>query len=189
MPRNIIHSDVSVDPESESEALSNAPDVEEEPELEPEEEEEEAEGEGEEEEENGDEGEEGDEGDEGDEEGEEADEPEEGGEEEEPADDGEGDLQEVHTASLWFQPFLTVLLTFNCICDSRIWMSSLRRRCPHHLHRLRRPAHRGLKSRSNFPPRSLPGYAALSTKTRTSTAMLSLRTTMTISPGVTLNDL
>ncbi|KAI0291270.1 hypothetical protein BC826DRAFT_1106026 [Russula brevipes] len=71
MPRNIIHSDVSVDPESESEALSIAPDVEEEPEVELEEEEEEAEPE--------------------DEEGEEADEPEEEEEDEEPADDGDGD--------------------------------------------------------------------------------------------------
>ena len=104
MPRNIIHSDVSVDPESESEALSIAPDAEEEPEVEPEEEEEEAEGEGEgegeEEEEEGDEREEGDDGDEAEEEGEEADEPEEEEEDEEPADDGEGDaVQEVRSAS------------------------------------------------------------------------------------------
>ena len=99
MPRNIIHSDVSVDPESESEVLSIAPDAEDEPEVEPEEEEEEAEGEGEEgegeegeeEEDEGDEREEEDDGDEVEEEGEEADEPEEEEEDEEPADDGDGD--------------------------------------------------------------------------------------------------
>jgi hypothetical protein len=97
MPRNIIHSDVSADPESESEALSIAPDAEEEPEIEPEEEEEEVEGE-EEEDEDGDEGEEGEE---GEEEGEEADEPEEDGEEDEPADDGDGDaVQEVLSPSV-----------------------------------------------------------------------------------------
>src|SRR5260370_24414389 len=44
MARNIIHSDVSVHPESESEALSIAPDAEEAPEAEPEEEGEEGEG-------------------------------------------------------------------------------------------------------------------------------------------------
>jgi hypothetical protein len=106
MPRNIIHSDVSVDPESESEALSIAPDVEEEPDVEPEEEEEEAEGdgegeegEGEEEDDEGDEREEGDDGDEVEEEGEEADEPEEEEEDEEAADDGDGDaVQEVRSA-------------------------------------------------------------------------------------------
>ena len=108
MPRNIIHSDVSVDPESESEALSIAPDVEEEPDVEPEEEEEEAEGdgegeegEGEEEDDEGDEREEGDDGDDVEEEGEEADEPEEEEEDEEAADDGDGDgdaVQEVRSA-------------------------------------------------------------------------------------------
>ena len=106
MPRNIIHSDVSVDPESESDVLSIAPDVEDEPEVEPEEEEEEAEGEegegeeGEEEEEEGDEREEEDDGDEVEEEGEEADEPEEEEEDEEPADDGDGDaVQDVRNRS------------------------------------------------------------------------------------------
>ncbi|KAH8984174.1 hypothetical protein EDB86DRAFT_2833594 [Lactarius hatsudake] len=89
MPRNIIHSDVSMDPESESEALSIAPDPEEEPEVELEEEEE-GEGGGEEEDEEGDEGEEGEEGDEAEEE-EEADDAEEEGEDEEAADDGDGD--------------------------------------------------------------------------------------------------
>ena len=105
MPRNIIHSDVSVDPESESEALSIAPDAEEEPEVEPEEEEEEGEGEievdVEEEDDDGDEREEGDDGDEGEEEGEDADEPEEEEEDDEPADDGDGDaVQEVRTATV-----------------------------------------------------------------------------------------
>lgn len=109
MPRNIIHSDVSVDPESESEALSIAPDAEEEPEVEPEEEEEEGEGDVdvdvdvdvEEEDEGGDEREEGDDGDEGEEEGEEVDEPEEEEEDEEPADDGDGDaVREVRTAAV-----------------------------------------------------------------------------------------
>ncbi|KAH9039821.1 hypothetical protein EDB85DRAFT_224034 [Lactarius pseudohatsudake] len=85
MPRNIIHSDVSMDPESESEALSIAPDPEEEPEVELEEEEE-GEGGGDEEDEEGDEGEEGDEAEE-----EEADDAEEEGEDEEAADDGDGD--------------------------------------------------------------------------------------------------
>ncbi|KAH9981561.1 hypothetical protein BJV74DRAFT_879232 [Russula compacta] len=101
MPRNIIHSDVSVDPESESEALSIVPDVEEEPEIEPEEEEEEGEGEGEgeEEDEDGDEREEGDDGEEVEDEGEEADEPEEEEEEEEPADDGDGDAVQETTPS------------------------------------------------------------------------------------------
>ena len=106
MPRNIIHSDVSVDPESESEVLSIAPDAEDEPEVELEEEEEEAEREegegeeGEEEEEEGDEREEEDDGDEVEEEGEEADEPEEEEEDEEPADDGDGDaVQDVRNRS------------------------------------------------------------------------------------------
>jgi len=82
-----------MDPESESEALSIAPDAEEEPEVEVEEDEE-GEGEVEEEDEDGDEGEEADEGEDGDEveeEGEEADEPEEDGEDEEAGDDGDGD--------------------------------------------------------------------------------------------------
>ncbi|KAI9507129.1 hypothetical protein F5148DRAFT_1276325 [Russula earlei] len=88
MPRNIIHSDVSAEPETESEALSIAPDAEDEPEVEEDEEEVEVEvegdegaGEGEDEDEDGDEPEEGDEGDE----------PEEEDEDEEPADDGDGD--------------------------------------------------------------------------------------------------
>ena len=97
MPRNIIHSDVSMDPESESEVLSVAPDVEEEPEVEVEEDDE-GEGEVEEEDEEGDDGdrEDGDDGDEVEEEGEDADEAEEEGEDEEAADDGDGDaVQEV----------------------------------------------------------------------------------------------
>lgn len=99
MPRNIIHSDVSLDPESESEALSIAPDAEEEPEEEEEEGEGEIEVDVEEEDEDGDEREEGDEGDEGEEEGEEADEPEEEEEDDEPVDDGDGDaVREVRTA-------------------------------------------------------------------------------------------
>jgi hypothetical protein len=115
MPRNIIHSDVSVDPESESEALSIAPDAEEEPEVEPEEEEEEGEGEievdVEEEDEDGDEREEGDDGDEGEEEGEDADEPEEEEEDDEPADDGDGDaVQEVRTATVHH---LQLLITYS----------------------------------------------------------------------------
>ena len=104
MPRHIIHSDVSLDPESESEALSIAPDAEEEPEVEPEDEEEEGEVEVEvdveEDDEDGDEREEGDDGDEGEEEGEEVDEPEEEEEDDEPADDGDGDaVQEVRAAT------------------------------------------------------------------------------------------
>jgi hypothetical protein len=102
MPRNIIHSDVSMDPESESEALSIAPDAEEDPEVEVEEEDE-GEGEVEEEDEegnDGDEGEEGDDGDEVEEEGEDADEAEEEAEDEEAADDGDGDaVQEVRDLS------------------------------------------------------------------------------------------
>lgn len=87
MPRHIIHSDVSMDPESESEALSIAPDAEEDHEVELEEDEE-GEGEGEEEDEDGGEGE----GEEGDEEREEeADEAEEEGEDEDAGDDGDGD--------------------------------------------------------------------------------------------------
>ena len=93
MPRNIIHSDVSMDPESESEALSIAPDPEEEPEVELEEDED-GEEEGGDEEEEGDEGEDGEEGEEGEEvEEEEVDDAE---EDEEAADDGDGDaVQEV----------------------------------------------------------------------------------------------
>lgn len=82
-----------MDPESESEALSIAPDAEEDPEVEVEEEDE-GEGEVEEEDEegnDGDEGEEGDDGDEVEEEGEDADEAEEEAEDEEAADDGDGD--------------------------------------------------------------------------------------------------
>jgi Ino eighty subunit 2 len=113
MPRNIIHSDVSVDPESESDLLSIAPDAEDEPEVEPEEEEEEAEGEGEgegDEEDEGDEREEEDDGDEVEEEGEEADEPEEEEEDEEPADDGDGDaVQDVRNGSRF--PFKRIIDT------------------------------------------------------------------------------
>ncbi|KAH9058246.1 hypothetical protein EDB87DRAFT_1743814 [Lactarius vividus] len=72
MPRNIIHSDVSMDPESESEALSIAPDPEDEPEVELDEEEEE----------------------------EEADDAEEEGEDEEAADDGDGDGDAVQESDL-----------------------------------------------------------------------------------------
>ncbi len=101
MPRNIIHSDVSVDPESESEALSIAPDAEEEPDVEPEEEDDEGEVEVEVDvEEEDEDGEEREEGDDGDEEGEEVDEPEEEEEDEEPADDGDGDaVREVLSAT------------------------------------------------------------------------------------------
>ena len=103
MPRNIIHSDVSMDPESESEVLSVAPDVEEEAEVEVEEDEE-GEGEVEEEDEEGDDGDgeegEGDDGDGVEEEGEDAEEAEDEGEDEEAADDGDGDaVQEVRNLS------------------------------------------------------------------------------------------
>ena len=102
MPRNIIHSDVSMDPESESEALSIAPDVEEEPEVELEEEDE-GEGEGDDEDDEGEDAEDAEEGE--DVEEEEVDDAEEEREDEEAADDGDGDaVQEVRTRIFLFAP-------------------------------------------------------------------------------------
>ncbi len=138
MARNIIHSDVSVDPESESEALSIAPDAEEEPEVEPEEEEEEGEGDVDVDvEEEDEDGEEGDDGDEGEEEGEEVDEPEEEEEDEEPGDDGDGDaVREVR------RPTHSSLALTHFHADSQTSINSLRHPYPLRQRRLRPPARR-----------------------------------------------
>ena len=187
MPRNIIHSDVSLDPESESEALSIAPDVEEEPEVEPEEEEE---GEGEievdveEEDDDGDEREEGDEGDEGEEEGEDVDEPEEEEEDEEPADDGDA-VREVCTPTFHH---LQLLITYSILSNSRTSMNSLRPPSPLRQHRQRPPARLDLRSRSNFPLRHknrlVCVVSSIRTKTRTATSSLRKTTMTTNIPAV-----
>lgn len=181
MPRNIIHSDVSVDPESESEALSIAPDAEDEPEEEDEEGEGEIEVDVEEEDEDGEERDEGEDGDE-----EEVDEPEEEDEDEEPADDGDGDaVQEVRTAA--FHTAVADNLLFSCP-NSQTSMNSHRPPSPHRQRRRCPPARHDSRSRSNFPLRHKNSLgcvvSSIRRKTRTATSSLRKMTMTTNTPVV-----
>lgn len=184
MPRNIIHSDVSLDPESESEALSIAPDAEEEPEEEEEEGEGEIEVDVEEEDDDGDEREEGDDGDEGEEEGEEVDEPEEEEEDHEPADDGDGDaVREVRIPTV-HHPHNILFSRLN----SQTSMNSLPPPSPLRQRRPPPPARHDSRSRSNFPLRHKNRLAcavlSIRTKNRTATSNLKMTTMTTNIPAV-----